>query len=68
MTKKESGKSRLIKGSLLYLWEELKTMNMVKMKALYRIGSGYVKMKFFAPKKSKTEPRKIEAPSRGYAQ
>ncbi|WPU63227.1 hypothetical protein [Peredibacter starrii] len=46
MTKKnESGKSRMIKGSLLYLWEEMKTMNMTKFKALYRIGSGYLRMK-----------------------
>ncbi|WP_408096277.1 hypothetical protein ACJVC5_14655 [Peredibacter sp. HCB2-198] len=46
MTKKnESGKSRMIKGSLLYLWEEMKTMNMTKFKALYRIGTGYLRMK-----------------------
>lgn len=43
--RKESGKSRLIKGSLLYLWEELKTMNVTKFKALYRIGTGYLRMK-----------------------
>lgn len=47
MTKKnESGKVRLIKGSLLYAWEELKTMNMVKFRALGRILSGYLRMKF----------------------
>jgi hypothetical protein len=47
MTKKlESGKSRLIKGSLLYAWEEMKTMNMTKFRALGRIFSGYVRMKF----------------------
>ena len=47
MTKKnESGKSRLIKGSLLYAWEEAKTLNMNKFKALYRIGTGYIKMRF----------------------
>lgn len=47
MTKKfESGKARLIKGSLLYAWEELKTMNITKLRALGRIFSGYVKMKF----------------------
>ena len=42
----ESGKSRLIKGSLLYLWEEIKTMNRMKLKALARIISGYIKMKY----------------------
>lgn len=68
MTKKvESGKSRLIKGSLLYAWEELKTMNMTKMKALYRIGTGYLKMKFFGPGKPKPAQRQIEQ-TRGYAQ
>jgi len=47
MTNKlESGKTRLIKGSLLYAWEELKTMNMVKFRALGRILSGYLRMKF----------------------
>lgn len=47
MTKKlESGKSRLIKGSLLYAWEELKTMNMIKFRALGRILNGYIRMKF----------------------
>lgn len=47
MTKKlESGKARLIKGSLLYAWEEMKTMNMVKVRALGRILSGYLRMKF----------------------
>jgi hypothetical protein len=42
----ESGKSRLIKGSLLYLWEEIKTLNRMKVKALARIISGYIKMKY----------------------
>jgi hypothetical protein len=51
--KKESGKARLIKGSLLYLWEEIKTMNKTKFKALTRILSGYLKMKFSDPKKIK---------------
>jgi hypothetical protein len=47
MTKEnESGKVRLIKGSLLYFWEEVKTMNMRKLKALFRIFSGYLRMKF----------------------
>lgn len=51
MTKKvESGKVRLIKGSLLYAWEELKTMNMVKFRALGRIISGYIGMKFAGKK------------------
>ena len=42
----ESGKSRLIKGTLLYLWEELKTLNRIKIRALARIISGYIKMKY----------------------
>jgi hypothetical protein len=57
MTKRlESGKSRLIKGSLLYAWEELKTMNMVKFRALGRILSGYLRMKF-ADKKPVSDAR-----------
>lgn len=51
----ESGKVRLIKGSLLYFWEELKTMNMVKLKALLRIISGYVRMKFMDQKKHRQD-------------
>lgn len=43
--KKESGKSRMIKGSLRYLWEEVKTMNVSKFKAIYHIGTGYLRMK-----------------------
>lgn len=67
MTKKvESGKSRLIKGSLLYLWEELKTMNMTKFKALYRIGTGYIRMKFFTKSKEKKRIEHHDV-NRGYA-
>jgi hypothetical protein len=46
MTKKlESGKSRLVKGSLLFLWEELKSMNRIKLRALFWILSGHIRMK-----------------------
>lgn len=52
MTKKiESGKARLIKGSLLFLWEELKTMNRMKIRAIFRILSGYLGMKIQKNKK-----------------
>lgn len=44
--KTESGKSRLIKGALLYAWEELKTLNWIKLRAIARILSGYFKMKY----------------------
>lgn len=46
MSKVESGKSRLVKGTLLYLWEEIKTMNRVKFRALKTILSGYIRMKY----------------------
>ena len=46
MTKKiESGKVRLIKGSVRFFWEELKTMNRMKLRALMRIFSGYLRMR-----------------------
>jgi hypothetical protein len=52
MTKKnESGKSKLIKGSLLYLWEDIKTLNRVKLRALYKIMTGYLIMRFRDQKK-----------------
>lgn len=53
----ESGKANVIKGSLLYLWEEMKTMNRTKFRALSTIFIGYFKMKFREErpeKKSKT--------------
>lgn len=50
----ESGKSRLIKGTLLYLWEEVKTLNRMKIKALTKIISGYIKMKYRDQKKLPT--------------
>ena len=52
MTKRiESGKSKLIKGSLIFLWEELKTMNRVKFRAILKIISGYFRMKMTSQKK-----------------
>lgn len=42
----ETGRSKLIKGSMLYLWEEVKTINRRKIKALSRIVTGFIKMKF----------------------
>lgn len=53
MTKtKLSGKSRLIKGSMLYLWEEIKTLNRAKLKAAWRMLSGYLEMKVKGSKKA----------------
>ncbi len=60
----ESGKSRLIKGTLLYLWEELKTLNRMKIRALTRMISGYLKMKYRDQKKL-TERRNSDFPSSG---
>lgn len=45
MKKNDSGKKRFIKGTVLYLWEELKTMNQAKIHALKAIITGYLKMK-----------------------
>jgi hypothetical protein len=42
----ETGKSRLLKGSLSYFWEELKTLNRAKLRALWKILSGYVRLKW----------------------
>jgi hypothetical protein len=58
MAKKESnGKTELWKGAMVYLWEELKTMNRVKFRALRIMASGYVKMKLKRARKSKARPR-----------
>lgn len=55
----ESGKSHLIKGSLQFLWEEVKTLNKFKIKALKRIVTGYFKMKFRDKKVSEKKAREI---------
>ncbi len=44
--RKLSGKTRLVLGSLSYLKEEIKTLNRAKMRALKKIISGYIEMKF----------------------
>ena len=49
--KKSSGKIKFITGISQFLWAELKTMNTAKLKSLYKIGTGYITMKFFTPKK-----------------
>ncbi len=43
---KQSGKARLIKGSLKYLWEEVKTLNPKKLHAIGSMVGGYFSMKF----------------------
>lgn len=50
MAQFETGKSKLMKGSLLYFWEELKTLNRTKFRALSNIISGYFKMRFLENK------------------
>jgi len=39
--RKQSGKSLLIRSGLRYLWEEIKTMNVAKMRSLRRLLWGY---------------------------
>ena len=46
LRKLESGKLTLLKGSMNYAWEELKTLNTKKVQALATIMKGYFKMKF----------------------
>ncbi len=50
-TKSSSGRSKFMTGIVQFLWAELKTMNMAKLKSLYKIATGYVRMKYFGPKK-----------------
>lgn len=47
----KSGKAKLIKGSATYLWEEMKTMNKRKFKAMGEMASGYLSMKLSSGKK-----------------
>ncbi len=48
---RESGKKQFIKGSLIYLWEELKTLNRRKLQALVKILKGFLRMKWQKHKK-----------------
>jgi hypothetical protein len=48
---KESARVKFAFGVLRLLWEELKTLNRVKIKSLYKIAVGYIRMKYFKPKK-----------------
>lgn len=50
--RKVSGKTRLVLGSLSYLKEELKTLNFAKIRALRKIISGYIEIRFRTPKKA----------------
>lgn len=57
--KKKSGKRQMMGGVFRFAWAELKTMNMVKIKSLYQIGLGYLKMKYFTPAPPKQIERRI---------
>jgi len=59
MQTKPSGRRKFLTGIFQFLWAELKTMNRVKLKCLYKIGVGYVRMKYFGPKKIEKK-KKIE--------
>jgi len=47
----QSGKSLVIQGSIVYFWEELKTLSWSKLSALTRILRGLLKMKFHSKKR-----------------
>jgi hypothetical protein len=57
MQKTKTGKQQFRSGILKFAWAELKTMNFVKIKGLYLIGIGYIKMKYFSPKPKQIEHR-----------
>lgn len=51
MQTKPSGRQRFLTGIFQFLWAELKTMNWAKIKSLFKITIGYIRMKYFKPKK-----------------
>lgn len=53
----KSGKAKLIKGSATYLWEEMKTMNKRKLKAMGEMASGYISMRLGSKKKTTSSSR-----------
>lgn len=57
----KTGKAQLIKGSIIYIWEEIKTLNKTKLKALKIMFAGYIQMKLIDRKKPviKRKPNQI---------
>ena len=51
MQSKPSGKRNFYTGIFQFLWAELKTMNVVKIRSMYKIGVSYIRMKYFPPEK-----------------
>ena len=51
LSSKESRRVEFVFGLLRLLWEEVKTLNRAKIKALYKIAVAHVRMKYFRPKK-----------------
>lgn len=49
MRKKKSGRRQMMGGVFKFAWAEVKTMNLTKIKSLYHIGLGYLRMKYFTP-------------------
>lgn len=59
--KKESGKTKLFKGGVVFLWEELKTMNTAKLRSLGKIIYGYALVKWAKRKRLQTHAQLDEA-------
>lgn len=60
MSKSSSSKMKMATGILQFAWAELKTMNMAKVKGLYKIVVGYLGMRFFGPKKTTSQQKNIQ--------
>lgn len=58
----KSSKKQFIIGILQFAWAELKTMNWVKLKILFKITVAYILMKYFKRKKTdkNLELKKLE--------
>jgi hypothetical protein len=56
---KDSGRKRLLKGTLKYLWEEAKTMNAPKAKAMGTLLQAYVRMKRDKKEKPKASRKTV---------
>jgi len=55
MQTKPTGRQKFLTGIFQFLWAELKTMNGIKIKSLYKIGVGYLRMKHSKPPKKNTK-------------
>lgn len=63
---KQSGRLKFLRGLFQFLWEEIKTINVAKLRGLYKILTGYVAMKLARRRKRLTSAQSQNLRVSGY--